>query len=310
MDTTSRTTFAETTRPVDGLGDQRRAELLLVVVALIWALNYPFVKWALGTVNEFVFNAIRYPLAAGFVALLFPFISKWQPVRPGDWRRLIGVGLLANVVYQSTFIVGLSLTTAGNSAIIFSTCPLWTALWSMLLHKENVRRSMWAGMAISVVGVGLIIGGSGQQIRLGSHGIWGDLLTLAASAIWALNTNVQKPMVAVYSPIQVNVIALGQTQCVRGHVGDVELLREPLARRPRHAARRHHLRLRDLGLGEPRAALGDPFEGEERPGVPTAADRCVDDHSGRHRLEQLGDLTDHDGPMAEALGTPRHGCLS
>ncbi len=192
-----------------------QAELLLVGVMLVWALNFPVTKWAIGDatregMNIFAFNAIRYVFAGASIVVVF-FLQRraWQRVGAGDWKRLLGLGLIAHVFYQMAFTVGLSKTTAGNSAILVSTSPLWTVLFTSLLHKERVRRAALGGMGLSLAGIVMIVVGSGKKIEFGSEAVTGDLITLAAAMLWALNTSIQKPLVARYPSTQVALVAVG-----------------------------------------------------------------------------------------------------
>src|SRR5712692_4993270 len=94
---------------------QYRAEMLLLVVVVIWAANYPLVKWGISGLDIFVFNAVRFIVASLVLIGLFLARSAWKPVARSDVAKLIGAGFIANVLYQVIFIFGISLTTAGNS---------------------------------------------------------------------------------------------------------------------------------------------------------------------------------------------------
>jgi drug/metabolite transporter (DMT)-like permease len=45
------------------------------------------------------------------------------PTPPGGLRKLMILGLVGNTFYQLVFTIGLSQTTATNSALILSTVP-------------------------------------------------------------------------------------------------------------------------------------------------------------------------------------------
>lgn len=184
------------------------AEISLLFVMLIWGANYPLAKYALGGMNTFVFNAIRFAVAAIVLLLFFLLRSEWKPVQKGDWGKLIRAGFVGNVIYQMAFIIGLSLTTAGNSAVLLSTSPLWTVFLNARMHKEKIRPLTWAGMAISLLGIILIIAGSGKKIALGGNELIGDIIILCAAILWALNTNLQKPLLVHYSPAQLSLVMI------------------------------------------------------------------------------------------------------
>ncbi len=188
---------------------EKRAQLLLLLVVVIWATNYPLAKFAIASMDVFVFNAIRFIVAALILGAMFFSRHAWVPVSRLDWRRILRAGILANVLYQSAFIVGLRLTTAGNSAVLMATSPLWTLLVHARLHRERIQLNMWSGMGLSLAGVVMIIIGSGGKLEFGGVEIVGDAICLAAAILWAFNTNLQKPLLHDYSPLHLATMMIG-----------------------------------------------------------------------------------------------------
>lgn len=187
---------------------EHAAEALLLFVAFIWAGNYPVAKWGIAGLGVWVFNAIRFIVATLVVYAYYRFRGSWVPLRAEDWKSFLRAGLVASVVYQVAFILGLSLTTAGNAAVILSTAPLWTVLMHARLHREKIDRAVWLGALTSLCGIMLIVIGSGRRMELGGRALIGDLVTLAAALLWALNTNLQKPLVARLPALQVTLVML------------------------------------------------------------------------------------------------------
>lgn len=187
---------------------KKKAELLLLLVVFIWAANYPLAKYAFGGMDAFVFNAIRYIIATIVLFTILLRRASWVRVARRDWVKLLVAGVVASIVYQTAFIIGLSLTTAGNSAILLSTAPLWTMFINARMHKEKILPGAWIGMVLSLSGVAMIIIGSGKKFEFGSSELIGDCITLAAAAFWGLNTNLQKPLLQRYSAIQLAIIMI------------------------------------------------------------------------------------------------------
>lgn len=203
------------------------AELLLLMVVLIWASNYPVTKYGISGLHPFLFNALRYVVAGVVISAIFFVRGSWVPVLSGDRWPIIRLGIIASVVYQIAFMWGLSLTSAGNSAVLLSTAPLWTALINARLHREPVPRGTIAGMIASLAGIVCIILGSGKRIAFGSTPLAGDLLVLGAAFLWGVNTNLQKPLLARYSAIQITLMlnlfgALGLSAAAIPFLGSLE----------------------------------------------------------------------------------------
>lgn len=185
-----------------------RAELLVFCVIVVWACNFPVAKYSISRLDTSVFNSIRYIVAALVLLPVFFLKSDWVPLERSDWPKLLRAGLVANVFYQIAFIVGLSMTTAGNSAVLLATSPLWTVLINAKIHKERIMPRMYFGMAVSLIGVVMIIAGSGKKLEFGSNAIVGDLICVAAAVFWATNTNLQKPLLARYSALQLALVMI------------------------------------------------------------------------------------------------------
>ena len=192
----------------DSLPDRstRSTETLLIVVVFIWAANAPVVKFGILGMEVVIFNSIRFLIAGAILLTIHRVRSTWSPVSKADWPRLIGLGLIAHVFYQFAYLYGLKNTTVGNSAIILSTSPLWTVFLNSMIHKERVPSQAWLGTGVSLVGIILIVLGTGSTVSFGGNAVLGDVLSLAAALLWALSTTLQKTFLRSYSATQLSAI--------------------------------------------------------------------------------------------------------
>lgn len=62
---------------------------------------------------------------------------------------------------------------------------------------------------LSLVGVVLIIIGSGRNLAFGGNEIVGDVVCLAAAFLWAFSTNLQKPLLQQYAPLPLAAMMIG-----------------------------------------------------------------------------------------------------
>lgn len=187
-----------------------RTEGLLLLCVLIWGANYSVSKFGITRIDPLVYNALRYLIGAGCLAMVLAFGSRRRvPIARSDRGPLLRAGLIANVFNQLAFILGLSLTSAGNAAIILATAPVMTVLLNARISRLPVPSGVWAGSILSLLGVATIVASSGRDIVLGSRALAGDLLCLLAAFLWAFNTNIQRPLVGKYSPAQVAAAMVG-----------------------------------------------------------------------------------------------------
>jgi drug/metabolite transporter (DMT)-like permease len=164
------------------------AEAALLLMSLIWGVNYSVIKFATGIVPPLAYNAARIIVAA---AALLIIALIWGGARPSrrDALMLFGLGVLGNGVYQLFFIEGVSKTRAGEAALVVGASPALIALFGRLFRVERVSSRGIVGIVLSMLGVALIVLGratSGESAKGGS--LAGDLLVLCGTVCWAVYT--------------------------------------------------------------------------------------------------------------------------
>jgi drug/metabolite transporter (DMT)-like permease len=195
---------AEATGPVPGWG---WTETSLVVMVLVWGVNFAVVKRALETFAPLGFNALRYPIAALFVFAVLRARGPLSLPERRDLPRILLLGLVGNVLYQVAFIVGLDLTLAGHGSLMLALTPVLTAFLSARSGHERPGRRTWGGALLAVVGVGLVTG-SALTFRKDSGVFTGDLIMLGAALMWALYTVGARPLVEKYGSVPVTAWTL------------------------------------------------------------------------------------------------------
>ena len=108
-----------------------------------------------------------------------------------DWKMLIVLALLGNVLEGYLLLSGLSMTTAARASLMANASPIFTVIIAFLLLHEKVRWSRWIGMVIGFAGIAwTILGGGGSDCfgSVGLRGIVGDLLALGSGLCWAAFT--------------------------------------------------------------------------------------------------------------------------
>ncbi len=173
----------------------------MLLVCVIWGVNFSVMKFALQALEPFALTAIRFTIAA---AVLWLVAVRLEPDTPLPWSvrwRLAGLGVLGNSCYQMGFIVGLDRTTAGNSALLIASTPLMTAVLGSALGVERLTRGVLTAVGLGTVGVALVVLAKGAGFSLDTMS--GDLLTLGAVFCWALFTHGVRGMKDRASPLRV-----------------------------------------------------------------------------------------------------------
>lgn len=203
--TTTRVAPSQTSTREPGRGfSATDAGMLLVVV--IWGANFAIVKAALSQIPPLALTAMRFGIAS---ILLLPIVyfreGAFAPPRGMTWKY-VWLGLVGNTIYQLLFIIGLSRTTAANSALLIATTPVLVALLGALLRIERITRTVAAGVALAFAGITVVIAARG--LTLSRATLAGDLLVFAAAVCWAIYTLGVRSLGAGVSPLRITALTM------------------------------------------------------------------------------------------------------
>jgi drug/metabolite transporter (DMT)-like permease len=184
-----------------------RAHASLLVMAIIWAVNFPFAKVALREFSPLAFNALRFPLAAGALLVILRARGPLALPERRDVGRIVLLGALGNLLYQQFFIFGLDQTRAGNAALLLASTPLITALLSAKVGHERVNQRVWLGVSCTLIGISLVVF-FGHSETGPNASLLGPLLLLGASISWAVYTVGSRSLVDRYGALPVTAWTL------------------------------------------------------------------------------------------------------
>ncbi len=146
--------------------------LLLVAAAASWGLGTVLTKHALSGVPPFTLAVVQ--LAASSLFLWSLVLA--QGLRLPLTRRtgqLALTGLLEPGLATIFVVLGLKLTTATMTTLIFAAQPALVALLAWPLLRERLSRPMLALALLAALGVGLV---AGVDVRAGGGSLLGNLL--------------------------------------------------------------------------------------------------------------------------------------
>lgn len=163
----------------------RTGFVLLAALGLFWGLNWPGMKIALAELPVWWFRSMS--VAAGAIGLLTIAWITHRRMRLS--RREIGPMILCavfNILGWHLFTgYGVALMPAGRASIIAFTMPVWAALFSSLLLGEAMTRYKYAGLAMGVAGLAILIG---PDLVVLQEAPLGAFFMLCAALSWALGT--------------------------------------------------------------------------------------------------------------------------
>ena len=176
-----------------------RADLVLLLVALIWGSAFAVQRVAAQYFDLFTFNGLRFLLGG---LILLPF-SKLNPFRHPqrsqivkdsnsvnaklppklDWKSLTFILLAGLFLFGAAGLqqAGLATTTAGNAGFITTLYVVLVPIILVLFWGEKIHWSSWLGAGIAIIGSLLL--STGGSFKLAS----GDALEMAGALFWAMH---------------------------------------------------------------------------------------------------------------------------
>jgi drug/metabolite transporter (DMT)-like permease len=183
---------------------ERRTSLLvevsLLATVFFFGTNFVAVKYVVEFVPPLLFAAVRFTLAGALLWLVIRATGPESRLKRSDLLPVLGLGVVGITVTQSVFTVGVSLTTAANTALIYSTAPVWGMLLGFALGLERPRLSGIAGVALCLLGVAAIVYGG---LSFGGTSLAGDFLILCAAVCWGSYTVLSLSLLRRYSALAV-----------------------------------------------------------------------------------------------------------
>ncbi|MEM6429891.1 MAG: DMT family transporter, partial [Deinococcota bacterium] len=191
--------------------------LSMLVLVILWGSAFPAIKLALTGMTPGHFTLLRF-LVASLCFVVYGLVRR-QRLLPAakDLAYIFLLSILGVSFYHSALNFGQAKVSAGAASLIIATAPAMSAALASLLLREHLPKLAWGGLAVSLVGVWLIVSGDSSntisntvsQSASQSASTSGNLLTINPYALLifasALSTAffvvLQKPMLKHYNSL-------------------------------------------------------------------------------------------------------------
>ena len=133
---------------------------MALTAASLWAVNGVVSKVIIesGDVPSQRLTEVR---TTGAFVLLFAVLVIARPgslrVRRAELPTLLTFGLLGLAFVQWFYFEAISRLDIGVALLIQYVAPVLVALWARFAYHEPVRRRIWAALALSIVGISLLV---------------------------------------------------------------------------------------------------------------------------------------------------------
>jgi drug/metabolite transporter (DMT)-like permease len=177
------------------------ARIMLLVVAVMWGVNFVAAKFALQAFGIWTFRTISFGLGAGLLALAAPIMGISLKVdKPRDRLYLAIAGLFSCAGFGAFSAIALLNATTGRTAICVYTMPIWVTLLSRLVLKEQLTKAKLLSLALGITGLTILL------IPLLQAGIsFGAFAAIGAAISWAIGTIILKWAKVKATPLAIAV---------------------------------------------------------------------------------------------------------
>ena len=162
-----------------------RVYVLIVVMVLLWSVNFVVAKVALREMQPLILSALRTTLAAMIILPIYLWSKREQGWALRDVPVLVSLGVFGVALNQVLFVYGLSRTSVSHSSLVIALTPMLVLLIAALLGQERITGQKVLGMAIAISGVATLQfrGGAGAGNAIGDGLIFLAAITFAAFTV-------------------------------------------------------------------------------------------------------------------------------
>ncbi len=163
--------------------------LLLSLAVLAWAGNWVIGRAMRDEIGPVAMGFWRWALA---LVLILPFCwgeltTKWRVVLH-HWWRLMLLGMLGAIAFNTMVYVGLQYAETTNSALFNSVVPIYIVVISWLVFGERISYRQGIGITLSVFGVLIIVTRGDPFSLLETSFNVGEIWIVVAMLLWAIYT--------------------------------------------------------------------------------------------------------------------------
>jgi drug/metabolite transporter (DMT)-like permease len=184
------------------------ADISLLFVTFIWGTTFVLVQNAIGLLEPFSFNGIRF-LAAAFMLLLWLLIFERKQL------AFINVKMVASGVFigfwlflgYATQTIGLLYTTTSKAGFITGLSVIFVPLFSMFLLKQFPSRNAVIGVSIATFGLFLLTMTDVSSLNIGDGFVFICAISFALQIIFTGKFSSKYPTLLL-TVIQISTVAI------------------------------------------------------------------------------------------------------
>jgi len=175
-------------------------EVSLILAAVFWGTNFAATKFAALSIPPLLIVALRFCVGGLLMYGVLRLLEPQSRLARKDLLPMAALGCFGVAFAQTGFTFGVSMTSAANTGLIFSTAPVWGMLLGSVLGQERPAWRGILGVTLSILGVGIVFY---EGLGAGSTSTVGNLWVLLAAVCVGAYAVLSVPLLERHTPLAV-----------------------------------------------------------------------------------------------------------
>jgi drug/metabolite transporter (DMT)-like permease len=186
--------------------------LLLALLSVLWGGSFLFVGIAVSELPAFTIVFGRVGLAALLLLPVVIALGLQLPASARGWWPFLVMALLNNVIPFSAIVLGQKEIASGLASVLNATTPLFGVMLTHLLTDDKMSANKFAGLAIGIVGVALLMGpavlaGDRTSVQ-GMALVLTGTLAYGCASVWGRRLRTTPPLVSAVCQLACSTLVM------------------------------------------------------------------------------------------------------
>ena len=155
-------------------------------MVLVWGFTYVVLRAGMPYAPPLLFAVLRMVGGGALIVVVALALSRRPPTGLAIHGLLLLGGLLNYALFYAGLNYGILFISAGETAILNYTAPLWIAVFGRLMMGHALAPLRVAGLLLGFLGVGLVVA---DKLQPGAEPVWSAYLAVLVGALsWGAGT--------------------------------------------------------------------------------------------------------------------------